>query len=90
MAPEMTRTAKALRRRIVDAGFDLPEYVCIQRCYHGRHQRAAGGWSWELADSHGALGIGSTHTATECASGPVIIDRDHWTRDVHIWPAHLG
>ncbi len=64
----MSRLAARLKARLEREGIALPPFVRIVRTCAGRHQRAAGAWSWFLADADNTpLPVGSPDTAGECA-----------------------
>ena len=46
MNQKMTRNAKMLQRHLVDKGLIEPEPIAIRRTRAGRHQLAAGAWSF--------------------------------------------
>ena len=68
---DQSRLSARLQSRLEDLGLVFGDAIHIERCYHGRHQRAMGAWSWALADPYGH--IGSQYTATECVSAERIV-----------------
>ena len=83
----MSRLARRLRSRLEHEGVALPPVVHIDRTYAGRHQKAQGAWSWELCDADGRfLGVGSQHTASECAAAAKLSFWNPWPHtDLHLF-----
>ena len=83
----MSRLARRLRRRLEHEGVALPPVVHIDRTYAGHHQKAQGAWSWELCDADGRfLGVGSQHTASECAAAAKLSFWSPWPHtDLHVF-----
>ena len=77
--PLSRRIARRLNAEIVAAGWKVDPARCIIRRTHvGRHQRAAGAWTWELTDLDGGppqplqAYVGSIFRAREIAAAPRI------------------
>ena len=73
--------------RFAEAGFPVPFEPKLTRLYHGRHQRAAGAFSWTLEPVKGHIGgmYGSQWPATVIANSPKV-SCDVAYGDVHLSP----
>lgn len=75
------RDASRLLDQIRAAGVPVPHDATFIRVYAGYWQRAAGAWSWELADAEGVPlhpPVGSQHRRSELR-GQVAVTWDRYT-----------
>jgi hypothetical protein len=86
--------SERLLARLRAMGVDLPEDATICRTYAGRHQRAAGAWTWYAwSATRGNLGgIGSHSTVNELVRAPVISATRAYGigEDLHVDPCEPG
>lgn len=62
----MTPAAKAIRKIALSLGVRRAgEIAAVRRTRAGRHQRAAGAWSWLAVDKEGAEVVGSQWSIAE-------------------------
>jgi hypothetical protein len=61
-------SVRLLVRLLEECPWDLPEDATVRRLYPGRHQRAAGAWSWTVEGTfvRSPLSIGSQYSMAEC------------------------
>jgi hypothetical protein len=77
-----------LLARLRELGLEIPERAWIRRTYVGRNQRRDGAWCWTvLAEDGRSLNIGSQWPVTDLVRGEIEIDRQHDTRDWHVYPS---
>lgn len=70
----MTGTEK-VARLLRDTGVEAPAGLRVIRVYAGRHQRAAGAWSWYAVDTTGAEVCGSAYPLRDLRPGQVLLYR---------------
>ena len=93
--PPMSRLARRLKRRLEAEGIDMPSHIVIDRTHAGRHQRAQGAWSWQLATIRddgvlNLINLGSQYTATEVASAARLsFWSDGWDLHVEVRPHNV-
>lgn len=67
------RTTRKMLDKLRSLGVKLSSEAVIRRVYAGRHQRAAGAWSWFVYDpERPALQLGSQFSCTELLRCPSV------------------
>lgn len=80
-----------LLTRLRRMGLDIPEGSAVRRTYAGKHQRAAGAWSWYLVDPTGRESrVGSQYPVGRLLGTHMAASRGHREQDVVVYPAEPG
>lgn len=71
----MKPSQKLIQRLKTELGIDIPDDVVIKTLRTGRHQKAAGAWSWCLwsTEHTNVTNIGSTYTVADLIKAPKIV-----------------
>jgi hypothetical protein len=86
----MKPSEKLIQRIKTELGIDIPDGTIVKTLHTGRHQKAAGAWSWSLYNSlftqSDMSRYGSSYTVAQCLKAKKLAISTRFTFAMEIYP----